>query len=259
MAADCDYELALSLSQPECDIKVQQIEFDRLLAVKLSNENKPRTKEDEQSRLLDEFMAKPFVTSHKIDVCNYCVRQNEIFAPGQKKNDDLALIFYPDKVDPNFSEHQEDLRLRIKYMAQEYNVFLKRISTIDQCLEYIKMLSRYFKLIHLEIGGHGTATSIDLGKQHIRVGHDSQKLKDMFGYLEPEAQILTLSCNNGAARRSGGDNMITFLAKLARGHRVIGTKIENSSLLDLKVKSARPLRLAWKYKGENVTISEYYN
>lgn len=142
-------------------------------------------------------------------------------------------------------------------MAQEYNVLLKRVSTLEDCVNVLKLMASHYKIIHLEIGGHGTSTSINLGLSTLRVGRDRDKLASLFSYIDPHAQILTISCNNG--KRIRGDNMLTYLAKIARGHRVMGTVCENGSHLELKVESARPLKLTYTYRGEDVTAFEYYD
>ena len=188
---------------------------------------------------------------------------NEIFIEWKGSDEVALLLVARDRKPPMGDFHLNyDLQRRILYMQSQgrYNVLLKRVGTLLEAVNVVKQVKEVhgYRIIHLEFIGHGDPTSLNLGKEVIRVGRSDSKLKEIFCRLECGALILALSCFSGAYIGEGRDNLITYMAKLARGHQVIGTRAENGPHLSLKVSRARPLRVKYKMGDRNVTVIQYY-
>lgn len=184
------------------------------------------------------------------------IRHNE-FMINCKKLSNLAMItLFPDDNDYTFSIHDEDLQKRLHYMSSEYHVFLKRVRTLDEAISVVQTIKSQYNIGHLEIGGHGTPTTIKWPHYTIEVNKDRFKLNLLFSYLDLEASIMTLSCFNGKAIK--GDNILDYFGKIALGHRVIGTQCENGKHLSLKLSCPRPLKIKYKRGNMDVTAIKYY-
>lgn len=202
---------------------------------------------------------KTFVSNGKIvrvTETNISIRKNEMAIPCKKFSNLAAVILFPDDNDPVFSSHDDDLQQRMDYMAREYHVYLKRVSSLSEAISVVRTIKTKFRIGHLELGGHGSPTTIAWPKQIIEVGWNRSELETLFNMLEPEAAILTLSCCNGMTIR--GDNILEYLAKIARGHQVIGISCENGKHLSLKVSSARPFKVKYKNGGTDVTVIKQF-
>ena len=183
------------------------------------------------------------------------IKYNELYIPCKKPSDLAMLILFPDNDDPVFSLYDTDLQQRLDYMARVYHVYLKRVRNLDQALQIIQGIE--FNIGHLELGGHGSATTIHWPNYTIKVGKDRKELQQLFSYLEPDACIMTLSCYNGKPIK--GDNILDYFSKLAPHHRVIGTRCENGKHLSLKVSCPRPLKIKYKKGNIDVTVTKYYS
>jgi hypothetical protein len=182
------------------------------------------------------------------------VRFNEVYIPCKKSTTLAAVILFPDDDDPTFDSDDVDLKKRMDYMAREYHVFLKRVSSLEAAINILSDIRLIYDIGHLELGGHGTATSISWPDYTICVNKDADIIKLMMDMLEADAVIMTLSCYNGL----GHNNILDYLAKIAKGHRVIGVNCANSKHLSLKVSCARPFKVKYKCGNRNVTVIKQY-
>lgn len=167
-----------------------------------------------------------------------------------------AVVFFPNEEDPAFSFAEENFSKRMHYMTKEYNVFGKRIDTLEQATKFLTSLTQFFcyEIEHIEIGGHGTPTSISLPKETISVGNSDTELVMLFSILKPNSTILTLSCQNGKDMKNK-ENMLEYMARIGLGHKVIGTSCNNGKHLSLEVLSPYPLNLKYTdKKGKDVTM-----
>lgn len=183
---------------------------------------------------------------------------NEFRIPCQKKTDKVALLLWPTS-DHNgaFNEKDADLQNRLKTMSKEFNISFKRVSNVQQALEAaFTEQSMDHKIAHLELGGHGTPRSLHWGsgaEGAISTTSAKEPLKLLFSLLEKDAAILTVSCLNGKALQNE-DNFLTHLARLAPGHLVKGTEVENGKHLTLLVTSLEPFQVIYlDNNGKDVT------
>lgn len=174
-----------------------------------------------------------------------------------KESKYAAVLLFPDNHDPVFRTNDTDLQKRLQYMAREYHIFLKRVRSLDEAIAVTKVIKKSYQIGHMELAGHGTPFTLSWPDYTIEVGYDREKLSILFNMLESHSSILTLSCDNG--RVMGTDNILDYLAKIARGHTVIGTNCENGKHLRLKISSARPFIIEYTtIDGRNVTITKKY-
>jgi hypothetical protein len=173
--------------------------------------------------------------------------------PCEKSTNRAAIIFFPNDSDPAFSFADKDFIQRIHYMSKEFNIFGKRALCLQQATDVAVELRKHFGMMHMELGGHGTPTSIDWPGENICVGEKDLELSILLSTLEPGSTVLTLSCQNGKSIPDG-ENMLEYLARIGYGHKIIGTSCDNGKHLSLKVSCPYPLELEYSYKGRNVTI-----
>jgi hypothetical protein len=183
-------------------------------------------------------------------------RSNELHIPAMIRTNLASVTLFPDDSDPIFGLNDIDLQKRLQYMSRGYHVYLKRVNSLDDAINIVRKIKKYHKIGHLEIGGHGTATSIKWPYQLIKVNENRDKLKTLFDMLEPTAAIFTISCYNG--KKIKGDNILDYFSKIAPGHKVIGTSCANGKHLHLKISSANPFIIEYTTsRGRNVTVTKY--
>lgn len=188
---------------------------------------------------------------------NLISKSNEQHVPCHKYSNYAAVILFPDDNDPIFELGDIDLQQRLKYMAREYHVYLKRVCNLNEAISVTRNIKMQYNIGYLELGGHGSATSLAWPDQILQVGYNKEQLFELFSLLEFGAPIMTLSCFNG--KKIKGDNFLDFLAKIARGHQVIGTKCANGKHLKLKLSSARPFIIEYTRGNTNVTVIKQYS
>ncbi len=167
-----------------------------------------------------------------------------------------AVILFPKGTDPAFSFADKDFCKRMYFMATKYKVFGFRVANLEEASEKISEVIHSFhngghSVQHLELGGHGTSTSISWPEQDIRVNCCDFELSLLFSMLEPESSILCLSCQNG--RPTEGENMGEYLARVGLGHKIFTTTCDIGPHLDLKVNSALPFDVKYTLHGKDVT------
>ncbi len=182
---------------------------------------------------------------------------NEQYTPCKKYSNLAAVILFPSGNDPMFSLDDIDLQKRIEYMARAYHVYLKRVFILDEAIDIVINIKKKYKIGHLELGGHGSPTSLSWPMHILKVGYDKEKLSLLFSLLEFDAAIMTLSCYNG--KNIKGDNFLDYLAKIAKGHRVIGTSCANGKHLRLKISSASPFIIEYTKGNTNVTVIKQFS
>lgn len=185
-------------------------------------------------------------------------RDNEIYIECVKKYSTFAaVILFPDDNDKAFTIQDEDLQMRMCYLAREYHVFLKRVKNLNEAIDITKKINLNYNIGHMELGGHGNPTSLAWPKERLEVNKNRDKLTILFGMLHYDAAIFTLSCNNG--QEIYGDNLLDYFAKIARGHRVIGISCANSNRLLLKISGAKPFQIEYTDQhGRDVTVTKLY-
>ena len=181
-------------------------------------------------------------------------KHNEQYIPCMRYSDEAIVILYPDNNDPTFSSYDVDLQKRMKYMTHVYHVFLKRVSTLREAINVVSEIKKKYKICEINLGGHGTATTLHWPSTTLKVNKDETDLRELFSMLEPNAPILTLSCQNG--KKIQGKNMLQYIAGIAKGHRVIGTTCNNGKHLRLKLTSPKPLNIKYTCNGRDVTSTE---
>lgn len=169
-----------------------------------------------------------------------------------------AIILFPADNDPTFTINDEDLQKRMHYLAREYNVYLQRVYNLSDAIAITRTIKQFFDIGHMELAGHGSATTLSWPRQVIRVGKCTDELTILFSMLQPDAAIMTLSCYNG--KSISGSNILDYFARIARGHRVIGTSTSNGKHLRLKISSAKPFIIEYTdMYGRNVTVTKIYH
>jgi len=188
----------------------------------------------------------------------FTFKNNEIYIECVKKYSTLvAIILFPDDNDKAFTIEDENLQIRMCYLAREYHVFLKRVNNLNEAIDITKKIKINYDIGHMELGGHGNPTTLAWPKEKLEVNKNRDKLKILFSMLHSNSSIFTLSCNNG--QQISGDNLLDYFAKIARGHRVIGISCENSNRLFLKISSANPFQIEYTdQRGRDVTVTKKY-
>lgn len=165
-----------------------------------------------------------------------------------------AVIFFPKDEDPAFSFTEENFVKRMEYMRKEFNVFGRRVDTLEEAIRELGIVTSQYFVEHLELGGHGSPTTILWPMQRIEVGESDYDLTMLFSMLVVGSSIVTLSCKNGKNMKEK-ENMLEYLARIGFGHRVIGTKCDNGPGLRLEVTCPYPIELKYtNSKGEDVTV-----
>ncbi len=183
---------------------------------------------------------------------------SDFYLPCHQNKNRAAVVFFPSNMDSNFSFSGEDFSKRMYYMSMEYNIFGKRVRDLSHAIQIMAEISETFSIEHIELGGHGTPYSIQWSLERIEVGKSDDSLKLLFSMMSSNGTVLTLSCQNG--KSVGDENMIDYLARIGRGHRIIGTSCNNSSALNLKVTSPYPLQLKYTTSyGGDVTVIRQFN
>ncbi len=246
---DNDFLLAVLLSEQYQNEHVYN--SDMLIALSMSY-NTPYIDDIEYKSVIINGNITKVAKSNKLSV-----NRNELYIPCKKHSIFASVTLFPDDNDINFSLNDIDLQKRMDYMAREYHVYLKRVSTLDDAIKIVKQIKKSYSIGHLELGGHGNATSLAWPKHVLKVDCDTDKLRELFSLLHYDAAIMTLSCYNG--KNTKKTNMLEFLAGLARGHKVIGTSCANSKRLKLKISSARPFIIEYTNGNKNVTVTKLVN
>lgn len=197
------------------------------------------------------------------------IGEGELLLPARKQTDEVAILFFPVQDHNNaFTERDSDLMQRLEWMASEYHIILKRVPDIYEAVNIAEMIKEQEKKIcHIELAGHGTETSLTWSNSavgQIRADETQEAtlvdeaLARLSRTLEDWASIVCLSCSNGG-EVPGRENNLQHVARIAYGHRVIGTTIENGKHLDLLCTSIKPFEMQWFDQGVNVTGSCQYD
>lgn len=193
----------------------------------------------------------------KVPAIIRAAKDNELHIPCPSSSL-AAVILFPADTDPTFSINDEDLQKRMHYLAREYNVYLERVYNLDDAIAITRTINTSFTIGHMELAGHGSATTLSWPRQIIRVNTCTDKLTTLFSMLHPGAAIMTLSCYNG--KTINGSNILDYFARIARGHRVIGTSTSNGKHLRLKISRANPFEIEYTdMYGRNVTVTKIYH
>lgn len=199
---------------------------------------------------------------------NSGLKEGELTIDATIATNDVALLLFPTE-DHNaaFSKDNASLQDRLKLMSNHYHIVLKRVSSVFEARKAVlDVISSGREISHLELGGHGTPTSLTWNHRTFggRLSSESVdpvvhgEFRELFSQLKKEATILTLSCRGGE-RVTTGENLIQCIARLAQGHEVAGTKTVNGPHLELMVMSCKPMVLEYFDPKEqrNVTDREY--
>ena len=165
-----------------------------------------------------------------------------------------AVIFFPKDEDPAFSFREENFVKRMQYMRKEFNIFGRRVDTLEEAIKELGIITSQYFVEHLELGGHGSPTTILWPMEKIEVGESDYGLTMLFSMLVVGSSIVTLSCKNGKNMKDK-ENMLEYLARIGFGHRVIGTECDNGPGLRLEVTCPYPIELRYtNSKGKDVTV-----
>jgi len=197
------------------------------------------------------------ITIPTVKVPDIEAKKDELYIPCPSSSL-AAVILFPADNDPIFTINDEDLQKRMYYLSREYNVYLQRVYNIDDAIAITRTIKQSFSIGHMELAGHGSATTLSWPRQVIRVGKCTDQLTTLFSMLHPGAAIMTLSCYNG--KGINGSNILGYFARIARGHRVIGTSTSNGKHLRLKISRANPFEIEYTdMYGKNVTVTKIYH
>lgn len=101
-------------------------------------------------------------------------------------------------------------------------------------MDIVIQITQHYKIIYLELNGIGTSKSLSWPGQILRVDLNRKELTQLFSYLQPEATIATLGCQNGSG-------LIDYFSQLAPSHLIIGHTGTDLEQLNIKVGSLKPL------------------
>lgn len=177
-----------------------------------------------------------------------------------------ALLLYPTD-DPEFFIMQafrdDETFAMLRNIATTYDVKIRAISSVDEMLGEIDRAQDTYYLV---LGGHGSPTSIQFGKNNskyytpaernsVNLTPENTQLREHLDQLSSLEYILLDSCLTGEGGTEAR-NMVNFIADCAPGRLVTGpTEVTNARLIEMRQLYPPDVRLKAIHSHKDCTYS----